>query len=424
MFLVTNSVIINKSMLKSGLKSVLLLLTVFIAFTCIDPYIPKLTGYKPVMVVEGLITNAGSSYSVRLSQSVQQMDSVPVKISDATVYVIDDNGTRADFTYRGNGVYGSDSLTFRGETGRSYQLHIKTSGGSEYVSDTCKMLPVPGIDTLYYGKDSRLTQNQTVTRLGLAVYLDSKPGASDKYFLRWDFKEIWKFKVPLPTKFAFLNDSTINPLPASEVREFCWKNSGSSEILTGTVHSGGNARIEKKTVNFIAPELSDRISLRYSILVNQYSVSQKEYDYWNNLKEVSETEGDIFGSQPFAVMGNIRNADDPTEQVLGYFSVSSVDSKRLYINYLDIVPLGLPNFHYPCKRTVVGPSDYHSNPWSDPMTFSDIYYMYMGTPGWAFVEPVYDEKTNLLTKLVFSATECASCTVTGTDSKPDFWIDN
>jgi hypothetical protein len=409
-------------MLKPGLKSLFVILIVFTTFTCIDPYYPELTGYKPLLVVEGLMTNENMSYIVKLSYTKQERDTISQKVSDATIYITDETGNNTQLTPFGNGIYKTDSLTFRGEIGKTYRLHITTPNGSEFESDSCTMLSVPQIDSIYFEKDVKLYNNKSVTREGISIFLDTKAGSVDKYFLRWEFDETWKFKVPFPKRFEYLNDTTILLLNVSDTREFCWKSARSSEIMTGAVLPGGSGSLKRQPVQFIASELSDRLTIRYSILVKQYSISQKEYEYWNNLKQINETEGDIFGSQPFSVLSNIKNINNSSEQVLGYFQVSAVEQKRRYISFDETIPLGIPFYHTTCKRIAKAPSDYQT-PWGPPETFDDIYYMYLSIPGYAFIEPVYDQ-SGVLTKLVFTAAECSDCTLTGTEKKPDFWTDD
>jgi hypothetical protein len=55
------------------------------------------------------------------------------------------------------------------------------------------------------------------------------------------------------------------------------------------------------------------------------------------------------------------------------------------------------------------------------MTFDRI-YAYFTEPGAYFIEPVYGPFGGLK-KLVFVSPACADCTVRGSLTKPDFWID-
>jgi hypothetical protein len=137
---------------------------------------------------------------------------------------------------------------------------------------------------------------------------------------------------------------------------------------------------------------------------------------------VNETGGDIFEKQPYSVISNVQNADNPEERVLGYFKVSAVKTKRLYITPQDIQGMMLPHFDYDCLTYVVSPEDYQA-PWSPPVTFDDIYNMFMDSGGFTFVEPLYNEGTTELYKLVFVQEECSDCGLTGSIDEPDFWID-
>ena len=140
------------------------------------------------------------------------------------------------------------------------------------------------------------------------------------------------------------------------------------------------------------------------------------------MKQLNESGGDIFEKQPFPINSNIHNLSDPDEQVLGYFQVSAVKQKRLYIRPDDISQYNLPLYNYQCNRIVIGEDDYP--PPLSPgakVTFNKIYSYFVG-PNYAFVEPVYNNNMELR-KLVFSKPVCTDCTINGSLTKPDFWID-
>jgi hypothetical protein len=404
-------------MLKTGPKPIVALIFLFTFCTCIDSYSPKLNGYESLLVVEGLISDEITTYTVRLSRTLQEQNSSPEVVSDAALSITDDIGNTIYLNNSGNGLYKTDSTEFTGIPGRTYVLHIETNDGRKYESDPYLMQTVPDIDSIYFARDQELVNNATEIQDGIRIFLDSKPGDNNQYY-RWDFKEAWKFKIPSPKRFNYINVNKI--IPVSQVNQYCWKERRSDVILIRSVYSGQADRIEKEPIFFIASNKSDRLMLEYSILVKQYSVSRQEYDFWYNLKHVDDSGGDIFATQPFPVISNIHNIDDIKEKVLGYFQVSSVKRKMKNILFSDIVDLGLPYFHNAsCERIEKGPKDF---PWpenSPPLTFDDIYSMYT-TSGFSFIEPMYIEGTNMLDKLVFAKSECADCSLTGTLIRPDF----
>jgi hypothetical protein len=319
----------------------------------------------------------------------------------------------ADLINKGNGIYKTDSLEFRGAIGRTYTLHIITSDGNEYISDHCPMLPVAEIDSIYFEKDQQTFNNGTQTATGLSIYLDSKVGDLNSYY-RWDFEETWKFKVPYPSRFKYINETNI--LPLDDVKEFCWKNRKSGQI---SIRAAQNGDIAKNLITFIASDATDRLMQEYSILVNQYSISAKEYDFWSNLKKVNESGSDIFASVPFRVSSNIYNIKNPREYVPGYFRVSAIRQKRIFISFNEVVRMGLPFYNYPCQRIERDRLFWYPI----PMTWDDVYSAFCVTSTYAFMEPKYFMKTTILDKLVFTSKECANCELTGTSKKPDFWVD-
>jgi hypothetical protein len=406
-------------MIRRGSKSIFILAAVVTFCTCIDPYTPVLTGYESLLVIDGLITDANSSYTVNLSRTFQEQNSTPVVVPDATVYISDDDGNSSYLSYQGKGIYKTDSIGFKGIVGKTYILHIKTSEGAEYESDPCLMQSVPGIDNVYAAPERELINNGTEIQQGARIYLDSEEGDNNQYY-RWAFEETWKFRVPNPHRYEYINDSTIPPV--ADVKEYCWKSAKSGEILVHSVYEGQSARIEKEPIFFIAAEKSDRLLVQYSILVSQFSISKAEFDFWNNMKQINDNSGDIFAKQPFSVISNIHNINDPKERVLGYFQVSAVKQRRLNLPFSEIVAMDLPFYHYPCERMEREPLDYQTE-WGPIITWDDVYQIMCVTSLNVLAEPKYFPATAELEKLVFTTPECADCELTGSRKKPDFWID-
>jgi hypothetical protein len=413
-------------MLKLRAKSVISLFVISTLFTCIDPYVPKLKGYDSLLVVDGLITDANSSYSIKLTRTSQDVNSIPAIVSDATVSVSDDVGNTNFLNYSGNGVYKSDSTTFRGTVGRTYVLHITTPEEEEFTSEPCLMQSVPDIYSIYFARDEELTNNGTENQSGVRIYLNSKGNDINKYY-RWTFDETWKFKVPNPKLYDYVHTQfPMSPVftPVSDVKEFCWKFSKSNDILIRSINEGQSNIIEKQPIYFIPTEKSDRLLIQYSILVKQYSISKNEFDFWNNLKQINETGGDIFARQPYSVLSNINSVNNSNKRVLGFFQVSAVSQKRKYILKSDVSLMGLHFYEPPCKTWVLDlsyfpPGCLNCPPW----TWDDLYSRLCISSNYTFTEPIHQGQSDVLLDLVFTTHECANCELTGTHTKPDFWID-
>jgi hypothetical protein len=369
--------------------------------SCIDPYNINIRNYKSLLIVEGLITNENSSYKIKLSRTTGSEDSTPEKITDANVYIIDGDEIKTHLQSCGDGYYVTDAAAFTGVIGQKYMLEIITKDGKEYRSEVCKMLPVADIESIYYEKGEEISGSMGESFTGINIFLNTTVATEKNQYFRWAFEEVWKFILPNPPRYVLTSDSTYQEIPI--VKELCWKRNMSGEIVTNSIHPGDANYINKQLITFIAPVKSDRLTLQYSILVKQYSVSEKEYGFWNNLKKVSEAGGDIFSSQPYPVISNIYNVNDASEMVLGYFEVSAVAQKRIFITASELDPLYLPHYRTDCVEFLSSIANWPNN-------------------DFIFVEPILDLDGKFL-GFGFATKACSLCESAGLNEKPDFWID-
>jgi len=389
--------------------------------TCIDPYKLKLNDYESLLVVNGLITDESAGYTIKLSRTFQDKDTLPEMVVNAEVSVSDLNGNIATFPELEPGIYVSDPDQFVGKIGESYTLHIRTPNGLEYESTPCLMNGVPEIDRIYFSPDNEFFDDGTVEESGIRIYLDADNKISDCKYFRWEFDEAWKFKIPYPVGFLYLGNGNIMSIPVENY--VCWKYRTSKEVLIHSTETQQTGQISRQPLKFIAPVRSDRLEQQYSILVKQYSLSKSEYEFWSNLKQVSEGGGDIFEKQPFSVTGNIKSLSRKDEKIVGYFQVSAMKQKRRYITREDLKDFDLPHFSYSCDVIMIGPIDYIDpeapSPYPPP-SFDYIYGVYTGM-GYVFVYPLYNGLS--LERMAFTTKTCSDCSLTGEPDRPDFWVD-
>jgi len=326
-------------MIKRWHRIIFIIIISYSLVTCIDPYTPRLRSFESRLVVDALVTDEIASNYVRLTRTTLLPDDKPEKVTGAHVTITDDLGASFVLEERYPGDYRTDSLSFRGETGRTYTLKIETTDGDSYESVPCLMYPVPGIDSLYYGKDQVFSEETGRFREGITFYIDTREETPGSYY-RWSYEEWWKFSVPDPAIFRYLNDSTIPPL--EQINRTCYAHTRSDVIDIENTVSGHIGDFVMKPVLFIASDESDRLLIQYCVEVKQMSLSPAEYEFWNLMTEINEAGGDIFDKQPFQVFSNIRNTADEDDLVIGYFQVSAVKQKRIYVTFRDAEALDLP----------------------------------------------------------------------------------
>jgi hypothetical protein len=160
------------------------------------------------------------------------------------------------------------------------------------------------------------------------------------------------------------------------------------------------------------PSTSEKLGIKYSILVTQTALTKDAYNFWDNLSKNTEKLGSIFDAQPSQISGNIHNIADASEPVIGYISAGTKQSKRIFISKLDLPANYKFDYPYPCSIDTA----YYTTPVNQllvPLTS-------INTP----VEAIYPDPPTTWTIIGFTYTKskpCVDCTIRGRVAKPSFW---
>jgi hypothetical protein len=356
--------------------------------SCVINYVPEISDYEEVLVVEGLITDQPGIYTIKISKSQPIWKRLsPKPLTGCIVSISDDLGQKYSLKESGGsfGVYVTDSAGFRGVIGREYSLHIRTTTESlnlNYESLPMKMVPVPPIDSIYYEKKIFLKSGLPVE--GCDIYLNTHDPLNKCKFYRWEYSETWEFHLP----FDFPNS-------------VCWISNNPAEILIKDVSLLSEASIIRNPVISIKDPV-DRLGIKYSILVNQFSLNEDEYYYWEQLKKSVEETGGLYDVIPASVPNNLFCLEEPYRKVLGYFSVSAISSKRLFIKEKFT---GINTMYADCISDTI----FTARP--DTVTFIGTVIKVLSDR----VPPGY---------IYTNDRGCVDCTKRGTNIKPVFWNDD
>lgn len=283
-----------------------------------------------LLVIDGRITDADEPYSVKLSftsPSLKTYEGDP--LNGAEVYITDEEGARADLSETGNGgEYLTDPSAFRGQVGKTYQLHVVSPDGNTYVSLPETMPTVAPIDSIYYdlaSEDYQSSLGTILQRWGVQFYLSTGSGNDRAAYYQWDWRETYAFIAPLTRPMQL-----IVPLCFRSGTQARYLNVASTEDLRSD-------RIIKREINFVAKS-GLQLQRRYSLLVRQYSMTERAYRFWSNVQQQQTDGGSVFAPPPAPIPGNMTNATDDRERILGYFQVSAVTEKRIFVNRGQVPP--------------------------------------------------------------------------------------
>lgn len=362
---------------------------IFSGIGCTEKFTPETGEDKNLIVVEGLITDQPGKNIIKLSTSQPLgLRSVVNPLPGCQVSVSDDAGNVFPMNETIAGTYTADP-GFQGIPGRSYILHVKTDEtrrNLSYESAPVLLRPVPPIDTVYYERKTfAVASDGLPTKEGASIYLNTHDPSNACKFFRWEFEETWQFELPYYVE-----------------NKICWTTSYSKNILVKNTTALSDDKIVRQPI-YIIDNNSDRLAIKYSINVNQYSLSDDEYNYWEKLQQVEEEVGSLYDITPASIPSNVRCIEKPDESVLGYFSVSSVKSKRIFIKSQF---RGLVDLYEYCENSQVG---YYDN------------IPGLGVNRWIIIDHFFPPPPY---KVLTFFRGCADCTVRGLTKKPDFWKDD
>ena len=363
--------------------------------SCIKPYEPQID-FKDInkYVVSGQVNDNSEYQTVSISMASPIGDPQYIPVSNCIIHITDDKKNK--FTMQefepGTGFYKVRIDPSFIKPGISFKVSVITPGGAIIESDFDRMPSCPEVDSVYYKLSERIiAEIPGQTFKGIQFYLDLDGGDIASRFFRWELIETWEYHVRYPIE-RYYDGSFHTVSPPDYSRKVCW----STELIKNIYILSTENLVENKyrmlPLNFVDNRTS-RLLYCYSLLINQVSLSEAAYSYWDKMRINSSRQGSLYEKQPLAIEGNLHNKTYPDQKVLGFFSASSVRSKRIFVKNVEDLEIIYFDYCIPARIT--------SN---ELATFSPEDY------------PLYFNDKGLLGK------ECVDClSFGGTNIKPDFW---
>jgi len=347
---------------------------------------------KSYLVIYGSVNTGADSTIITLTRTRNLTGSKPVPEPNAHLTVENDAGATIHLKELGNGRYGDNNLNL--DQSKNYRLRIMTAEGKTYLSAFVPVKISPPIDSITWQKSDT----------GVSLFVSSHDPLNKTIYYRWNFVETWEFHTAWES-FAHYNpvDSTIF-FSGVGVPHICWPTAGSNDILIGSSAKLSSDIIYQQPIGII-PLNSEKLSFKYSVLVNQYALTKEEFSYWDELKRNTETTGSLFDQLPAEITGNVTCVTNPDEPVIGYVGAGSVSSKRIFIDSSEVQPW---QFYEDCKAL--------DTPYDKNITAKLIlidHYL-----------PIKEISPGTSGSRIFYAYDyCVDCTARNgaTNTKPSFW---
>lgn len=375
---------------------------------CEEPIEPSVNGFDDLLVVEGLISDQQERQSISLARTSMLNDSTRRVETGANVRVAVSDGTIHEFAEEAPGIYRSKSI-FGADFTNTYQLLITTKGGKEYTSNKVPLTASSPIDSLWAEFKVEVVSEGLRGQGMFTFYLKNKNTRGQTEYYRWEWKEIYKIRLTLPSRWKWLGGADFEFRDESNYEtqeEYCFRSAANPSLLLGSTENQ-NMQLLRHPIHSVSTK-SRKIVHRYLFELTQYGLSATARDYWEDVDRLSRNQGSLFDEQPGTLVGNILSLSEPSETVLGIFEVSQKSTRKVYYIPSDFYGQGLVLIHYS---------------WVDCQDSELI------TPGWG-KEEAFMQRYSSTYELQdyydccgprFVTKDCGLCTRYGTNIEPEEW---
>ena len=362
-----------------------------LATACKEEYpLPNETRNLNLLVVEGILNSGTGPTVIRLSRTFDPTRvGVIIPETRAQITVEGENNTTFSFTGNMKGEYTNNQLNLNNNV--KYRLRIRTAGGKEYLSDYVPVQISPAIDSIHWKR----------TDEGIQMMVSTHDPQNKTWYYRWQYDETWEIHSDFISNFKW-QDPIVVDRPDPFAIYFCWVSDASRRIFVNSSAKLTQDVISSQQLNLV-PLSSERISVRYSILVTQYALTKEAYQFWEIMKKNTEQVGTLFDPQPSQLLTNIHSVSDPTEPVIGYVSAGAVSQKRLFI-----------------RRNEVEPWRYIRNCEARNIPLDSLRFFFSNDV-WIPLQEWYNPASGRFAGYVSGTRACVDCTVRGSNIKPPFW---
>lgn len=326
-------------------RLVIFWITCSVAFLagCIDPISLDTGDPDRRLVVEGLVREGKGPHYVNLSQSgvyAQGIDALRPAESGANVRVRRSDGSEVLFTESTVGYYAAPDGTLTGEVGESYTLLITLADGREYVSRNETIVSAPGIRDVRAELEryTELVNNSPVARHRVAFFVDAERDEDLSNYYRWTWHGYYAVPACYTQGGLEFCETCYRPASGSSLIQVASDEEADGPLLVGqraaeiVLHRRTSLPTALPIGPFLPPPpIAIGLGFVYEgffITVEQQALTAEAYNYWERARSQAFNVGSLFDPPPENLPTNMRNVNDATEVVLGFFAAVGISENR------------------------------------------------------------------------------------------------
>ncbi len=323
------------------LRPVIIISLLIFNFSCVDQIDVDTPVSNPILVIEGHIGTIPNSYEIKLSKTARYGNAAIGFVAAETraeVVIRDSDGETTFLTEQNDGSYFTPN-NFSADLSKTYTLLITTAQGEKYTSIPEKAVEGPEIQELQVNyKEKPFINNigELENATGFEVYVKFEDNATENNIYFISYRGTY-FITTQPEDFTIVNTGPgprLIPAPKDCCAEcFIHENPQANFKLTNDDFYNG-----QNTTQFVGFIENDglRFQDKYFIIVSLRTITPEAFSFYKKIRQQLDLSGDIFDPPPSTVQGNIYNETNPSENVIGYFSVSDLKTDSLFLNKTEL----------------------------------------------------------------------------------------
>ncbi len=361
--------------------------------SCIDPFEPEIDEQLEYTVIEGMISDTPGIHKVTVSKSTPYGEANFHPVDGCVVVVENNQGDLAYYESAGQGVYEAWLTVPFLEVGKSYSVRVRTRNGNQYHSDFDTLLACPPIDSVYYMEKSSGSADPDNTYRGIQFFNDVRGTNSGARNFRWISTATWEYHSPYTAEYIWTRKKLIPYL--KDTVSACYYTEIIPVVYAASTRFLTENSIYQNKLHYVSDQ-TPRLSDCYSLQVEQHSLSDQAFHYWEKLSAQSTQGSSFYEKQPASTEGNIYSENSYREKVLGCFYATQIQKKRIFVEKNE---LNFPVTAYTCTLDTLESFS--------AFVFDSYYYLIASSPG---------------NQWLTAGKKCFDCTLQGGDNHiPDFW---
>jgi hypothetical protein len=381
--------------ISSLLNSILLFILVMVGYSCISPYEADIKNEPELISIEASLIKGEQEQTVKVSITASLNNSVFKPVRGCDVSLIDELDNAWHYNDLTGGIYRTSIPDEELIHGRHYKIRVITAEGNVYESDYEMLNPGIEVDSLYYDVEDKADEITGEPYTGIQFYLDVKAGEDESRYFRWRIDETSEYTSFAPISYFYLDDTHTPVLPADPWAVYrCWRAGEVGGLFQSSTMNLSQNEKKRIHLNYVSAQ-TERLRIKYSLKVKQYTLSEDAYNYFEQNRLATEEADGLYTRQPRQPITNFLNVDDASERVLGYFWVSTQTSQRIFVPQIEEM---------------------------DVQAEDCAYWEYSDLEDGEGPFPIYlfDDKNS--GKVYVSSRDCFDCTRRGgSNTRPDYW---